>query len=611
MTARESALRVVEEHGYPVVPCDAEKRPLLGDWTHVTARDPGTVESLFRCPGVELVGVRTGAVSGLCVIDVDPAGAQWLAANFARLSCQRIHSTRRENGRHLYYKIPAGYRIKNSAGKLAPGVDTRGEGGQVIWWPEHGGKELEDGAPGEMPGWLLHELLRVGAADRLGVNGSAHAPEVSSKTAARLIREGGRNDALTREAGKLRRLGHSETVIGAALLALNDERCDPPLVRDEILSIARSVSRYAPAERGDRGEDDQAPAPIDWSACEGRDPPPRTWWIQDWLTPAPTLCAGAGGVGKSILWQTIAAALATGCEYLEAATKPLNVLMWACEDDRDELWRRQARICEHFGIKFPDLAGNLTVVPRYGHDNTMLDLVFGRPCFTPLAKVLSEQINDKKADVVVLDNLAQLYGGNENDRHQVTMFVNGVHGMVRDRPFASVFLGHVARSQGSEYSGSAAWENACRMRWYLGPTLPDQKQDQEEAAADDIMYLAKRKANYSMKDWCRLRFRDGLLVPEQTEGRRFDHAHQQDVAEAVVIKGLHKLESVGIKPTDGSTSPDYLPKQIFAKGFAEGFSKKELAAAMNRLMGHGRLKRGVIGEYRNRTPRLGVVEVDT
>jgi hypothetical protein len=61
--------------------------------------------------------------------------------------------------------------------------------------------------------------------------------------------------------------------------------------------------------------------------------------------------------------------------------------------------------------------------------------------------------------------------------------------------------------------------------------------------------------------------------------------------------------------TDGPNSPDYLPRQILAKGFAEDHSKKELAAAMNQLMGAGRLRRDVVGKYSNRTPRFGLVEV--
>ena len=351
------------------------------------------------------------------------------------------------------------------------------------------------------------------------------------------------------------------------------------------------------------------PRPMDWRALEGRTPPARVWWIQDWFGPDPTLCSGSGGMGKSVLWQAIGTSLVTAHPFLGVSARDLRVLMWACEDDADELWRRQAEICTHFGVPLGALADKLTIVPRYGRDNTLLDLVFGKPTFTPEFLLLREQVNDLKADVLVLDNNAHTFGGNESDRHQVTMFVNGMNGMVRGRHFAPVLLGHTSRAAGSEYSGSAAWENACRMRWYMGTTLPDQKPDDDDPPDTGIIYLAKRKANYTEKDYMRLRFRGHLLVPEAPDGRRFDAGQRDDVAEAVVLKAMSKLVAAGIQPSDGKTAGDYLPRQIVAKGLHEGYTGRELAAAMHRLMGAGKLKRAVVGTYANRSPRYGVVPV--
>jgi hypothetical protein len=347
--------------------------------------------------------------------------------------------------------------------------------------------------------------------------------------------------------------------------------------------------------------------PLDWSTLEG-EPPPRTWWIQDWLGPWPTLTSGPGGAGKTRLWQTIATSLATGRPYLEAQCKPLKVLMWLCEETRDEVWRQQLAINRYFTLSMESL-GNLCIVPRQGLENTLLDVAFGKPVFTPLLEQLREQVNDLKADVLVLDNLAQLFGGNANDAHQATYFVNAMAGLVRDRPFAPVMLGHIARAHGSEFAGAAAWENAVRMRWYVGPTLPDQEITAEDEPADsDVVYLARRKANYTAKDWRKLKFDNGVLIPEITDsGNPVSEMFRFDRADGVVLEALMKLTQVGIFATDGPTSPDYLPKQIMAKGFAQQHTRKELTQAMNRLMGEGRLKRGVVGKYSNRNPRFGLV----
>lgn len=354
----------------------------------------------------------------------------------------------------------------------------------------------------------------------------------------------------------------------------------------------------------DKGALKPPPPPLHWESLEG-EPPPRTWWIQDWLGPWPTLTAGPGGAGKTRLWQMVATSLASGRQYLSAQCKPLKVLMWLCEESKDEVWRQQIAINAHFGLDMKSL-GNLSIVPRMGLDNTLMDLNFGRPAFSPLLSQLKQQVNDLKADVLVLDNIAQLFGGNENDRHHVTYFVNAIAGLVTDRPFAPVFVGHVARSNGSEFSGSAAWENAVRMRWYVGPTLPDQKQHgEEEPVETDVVYLARRKANYANKDWRKFYFNNGLLLPEESQadaGEMF----RNDAADQALLVAFRRLKMMGVQPTDGKQSGDYLPQQAIEKGLATGYTKAELTKSMNRLMALGRLKRVQVGRYSNRNTKFGL-----
>jgi hypothetical protein len=66
----------------------------------------------------------------------------------------------------------------------------------------------------------------------------AHAPakrKVAKRTAdeSKRTREGGRNTMLTRESGRLRRLGLSPAVLAAALQQINIERCAPPLAGEK------------------------------------------------------------------------------------------------------------------------------------------------------------------------------------------------------------------------------------------------------------------------------------------------------------------------------------------------------------------------------------------
>src|SRR5262249_16131729 len=147
---------------------------------------------------------------------------------------------------------PDGFDIRNSAGKLGPGLDVRGNQGYIVAPPlRHlsGQRYAWDAAahPDDIPlapapGWMLALLLAPTNANIANPEkGRAGAPVVAAKLA-----EGSRNATLTSLAGTMRRRGMSEEAIAAALLAENEARCDPPLAEAEVLKIAKSVARYAP-----------------------------------------------------------------------------------------------------------------------------------------------------------------------------------------------------------------------------------------------------------------------------------------------------------------------------------------------------------------------------
>jgi len=156
------AARLVQTMGFPVFPVLDNKHPAVKHGYKDAVRDPNEAYRLFcRHPNATLIGVPTGAITNLAVIDIDPDGMHWFQQRIHRFPPTRVHSTRR-NGRHLFYLLP----VKNdppfkcSAGKLTPGVDTRGEGGSIIWWPASGGQIINDVAMVPCPPWVLRALYR-------------------------------------------------------------------------------------------------------------------------------------------------------------------------------------------------------------------------------------------------------------------------------------------------------------------------------------------------------------------------------------------------------------------------------------------------------------------
>jgi hypothetical protein len=598
--------------GWAVFPCrENDKRPIVEHGLKDATTDGEMIHRLWRENPRANIGVCTGA--HFWVLDIDPrhGGHEALAAlEDAHGEIPETLTAKTPSGgtHYFFHPVPD---IRNSAGKVGRGIDVRGHGGYVCvegsrvegagyafqdWDP------LTDAAPelSIAPKWLTD--LAIGRSAR-----KASAASVGGR-----VSEGGRNDALAREAGRMRRIGLSTDAITAALQRVNLETCDPPLDDEEVAGIARSVGRYEPQAPAPSAEPTQPQQNIlNWRALSQRKPPPFQWLIEHWLSWHPTLLAGRGGIGKSLLAQQIATGIAIGRPLWSSASGPAKVLYWACEDDHDEIWRRQDRICASLGIGFEAL-DNLVIDARCGLANALFATDFGRPALQPLFGKLMEQVNDLSISVLILDNIAQTFGGNENDRHHVTMFLNHIIGLVRNRPFCPIVLGHIAKSPTSEYSGSTAWENAARMRWYLAEKLPDEAgADQAEIATDttETRFLCKRKTNYSATDFVQFGLDAGLLKPVlpdvEDDGGTMSYLRAQR-ALTVVLQAVGKLTAIGIYCSESSKSGTFLPSKIVEMKLSEGYSKAELRTAMNALLVDGRLKHEQVGHYANRTPRFGL-----
>jgi Bifunctional DNA primase/polymerase, N-terminal len=155
-TAEGTATDLAKQ-GLPCFPCRNDKRPTTPRGFKDATREQSELREVWeRYPG-ELVGVPTGEISGLDVLDIDPrhGGDHWFAEHKHHLLPTRVHRTR-TGGLHLYYRHKSGLRC--SAGKIAPGVDVRAAGGYVIWWPASGFPVLSDAPLATWPDWLLAAL---------------------------------------------------------------------------------------------------------------------------------------------------------------------------------------------------------------------------------------------------------------------------------------------------------------------------------------------------------------------------------------------------------------------------------------------------------------------
>jgi hypothetical protein len=209
-------------------------------------------------------------------------------------------------------------------------------------------------------------------------------------------------------------------------------------------------------------------------------------------------------------------------------------------------------------------------------------------------------VHDLGIDYVFLDSIARVYGGNENDRHQVTTFVAWLRATCGGAGIC--LLGHPGKAPGSEFSGSTAWEASVRSRLYLAARLPDDDQNDTDEEPSTIRYLSRRKSNYSAKDWRRFEYRNGVLVPDMQRA-----AHGELYVQDTVMRAVARLKELDIYGTNSTASSNYLPKLARQYRLLDGISSKAFGKAVSVLVMEGRLKIDKVGMYPNRTPKVGLV----
>jgi hypothetical protein len=126
------------QHGWWVLPLRPRgKVPIGGHGFKDATRDPAEVEAIWKRHPKANVGVRTGRLSGISVLDIDPesGGGESLAkieTEHGPLPATVTQATG-GGGVHLVYRFKPGLGI--GAAVWGPGLDLRSEGGYIVVAP--------------------------------------------------------------------------------------------------------------------------------------------------------------------------------------------------------------------------------------------------------------------------------------------------------------------------------------------------------------------------------------------------------------------------------------------------------------------------------------------
>jgi hypothetical protein len=241
--------------GLAVMPCRPhDKRPATAHGCGDATTEPQAIRKWWQEEPKYNIAIATGAVSKIFVVDIDGLDAEFelrrLEAEHGALPQSVEAITAR--GRHVYFRWPE-TPVRNSAGRIAPGIDVRGDGGYVLAPPSvhPTGRAYcwsvdSASAFATAPQWLLERITANGG------NGTTLAtpPAAWRELAGTGVDEGKRNTSLARLAGYLLRR-HVDVMVAMEMLRCwNAARCRPPLSDDEVVAVINSISGRELRRRG-------------------------------------------------------------------------------------------------------------------------------------------------------------------------------------------------------------------------------------------------------------------------------------------------------------------------------------------------------------------------
>lgn len=376
-----AALSYLRKHSWCVIPLHPRTKKAMVKWKDYAKRLPTEqeVRSWWRRYPQANVGIVTGAISGLVVVDIDPdKGGN--AKQWQRSYPTGLMSRTGRGGIHLYYSYPKGLPVvRNSASKVAAGVDVRGDGGYVAAPPSvH--------ANGKRYVWIERGDAAMAPSVVLGSapSGNGHSTAVTEHWLERVllgVGHGERNDACARLAGYLFKKKIPNDVVLAQMLGWNRLN-DPPLPESEVRQTVESIARTAAENNNGQQRttptfelepEDEDAGPIGAYDTIGFDDylskygsVPLTWLVRDWL-PQQTvgMVVAPPGSYKTWLLQDLAVSVASGMPFLGkfAVERTGPVLFMQQEDWHGQIAHRFALItARRAGMRLPRMVDDWMVV---------------------------------------------------------------------------------------------------------------------------------------------------------------------------------------------------------------------------------------------------------
>jgi len=405
MDRAKQALSLYKQ-GHKVIPL-VGKRPILGEWQKFYDVPRTDLEILQVFKGASNIGLVTGKISNITVIDIDyknkDGSRKFMTTldEFLKIYPTDVIVETGSGNHHLYYEytpyLKTGVDIKELYG-----ADVRNDGGQVVMPPsihESGKpyKYVKSGMYGRMP-------LRID-----------YNSETSNNTEKSWITKllegvgsGNRDDACAKLAGYYHSKGMPVDIITSLLMDWNKKN-NPPLAHSQVEKVIKSVTKYTPKEKVNESRKPNADNKTKIEMLPFNDYMLQfsdytvDWMIDDWL-PAETILFMVSPPASFKTWITIDLAVSVAGGFKFMGKYPVNdpgpVLIFQQEDHHGQMVSRLATIIQSKREGMDKDSMFMPDLPIY--IQTTRNLTFDNP---DRVKELEDLLIKYKPKVVIIDPL--------------------------------------------------------------------------------------------------------------------------------------------------------------------------------------------------------------
>src|SRR5262249_31078743 len=334
------------------------------------------------------------------------------------------------------------------------------------------------------------------------------------------------------------------------------------------------------APRAKEQEEPPPPLPlINMSNWDNEPVPEQQWSVLNRIPLRQcVLFSGEGSAGKSSVELHHCAAHALGRDWLGTMPEPGPAIYVDAEDEAEVIHRRLAAVTRHYSVKFADLInGGLHLMSFVGRDAVLATIAHsGKVEPTALYKQLLEAAGDIKPKTITIASCANVFVGDENNRTQVQQLVGLLTRMAILANGSVVLVSHPSLTgikDDTGLSGSTAWHNAVRARFYMKGVKPEAGEQPDDALREIVF----KKNQYGPKaESAVLASADGMFLPVPGVSPLDRAAHEAKADETflqLTAKLTDRGENISPKRTANMFAPSVFAKEGDAK--TAGLTKKD------------------------------------